>query len=121
MKYRKKHTRNGVTHEAGDPYDGPIHSGRFLYHRGVLEPDGSPDDALITSPKQIRSAWDVDTAAAPVNTRDSTVAEVLQRVDTGSVTALAALNAERAGRNRVTLIQALEERALASWSAGTDT
>lgn len=63
MKYARRHNRNGTQHEVGDPYRGDIDGGRFLYHRGILEPDGSPMDEFITSAKPIKgAAWsDADT------------------------------------------------------------
>ena len=44
MKFKKRHNAA----QPGDPYKGDVHTGRFLYQRGVLEPDGGPDDAAIT-------------------------------------------------------------------------
>lgn len=63
MKYAKRHNRNGRQYEAGDPYTGDIDGGRFLYHRGILEPDGHPMDKFVTSTKPLRgAAWsDADT------------------------------------------------------------
>lgn len=48
MKFKRRHTRNGVTHEAGEPFRGDKNTARFLFHRGILEPDGSRDDDAIT-------------------------------------------------------------------------
>lgn len=48
MKYARTHMHNGVTHKAGDPFAGDVQTGRFLYQRGALAPDGSPDDDAIT-------------------------------------------------------------------------
>ena len=44
MKFKKRH--NGI--EPGTPFKGGVQLGRFLYQRQVLEPDGHPDDHLIT-------------------------------------------------------------------------
>jgi hypothetical protein len=62
MRFRKRHTRNGVTYNAGDPYTGPIRTGRFLYQRGVLEADGGPDDDAITRNPgpRARQRWGFD-------------------------------------------------------------
>lgn len=57
MKFKRRHTHNGVTHEAGDPFTGSINTGRFLYHRKALEPDGGPDDDAITRNPSRRHAW----------------------------------------------------------------
>lgn len=55
MKFKRKHTHNGKTYAAGDRYTGPVHTGRFLYQRGALEPDGSPEDAAITAKRPLNS------------------------------------------------------------------
>ena len=66
MRFKKQHTRNGVRYAVGDPYLGPIKSARFLYHRGVLEADGGPDDHAITRNPGKRHAWALpDAAPAP--------------------------------------------------------
>lgn len=57
MKYARAHTHNGVTHKKGDPFDGDVNTGRFLYNRQALEPDGGPDDEAITSNPSRRHAW----------------------------------------------------------------
>jgi len=65
MRYARDHTRNGVKHAKGDKYTGPTHSGRFLYHRGILEPDGDPQDADITRPARAAQAWNVTVQEPP--------------------------------------------------------
>lgn len=65
MRFTRHHTRNGIHYKPGDPYAGPVHSGRFLYHRGIIEPDGGPDDAAITAKHTRRQAWDVDVPEPP--------------------------------------------------------
>lgn len=57
MRWARDHNRAGVQHKKGDKWSGPIQSGRWLYHRGHLEPDGDPIDALITGPKAPPAAW----------------------------------------------------------------
>jgi hypothetical protein len=110
MRFAKRHTRNGITFEAGDAYTGDVQGGRFLYQRGVLQPDGSPGDDAITSPKP-KQQWDVRVDDLPhVNTRDLTIPEVLELVDTKRVTPAEALAQEAAGQNRVTLVRELEQR-----------
>lgn len=47
MRYKRAHTRNGVRHPAGDAFVGSLDSARFLYRKGVLEPDGNPEDPLV--------------------------------------------------------------------------
>lgn len=63
MKYAKRHNRNGRQHEVGDRYVGDVDGARFLYHRGVIEPDGHPMDEFVTSTKPVKGAvWsDTDT------------------------------------------------------------
>lgn len=63
MKFKKRHNRNGRQHEVGDRYVGDVDGARFLYHRGVIEPDGHPMDEFVTSAKPVRgAAWsDTDT------------------------------------------------------------
>lgn len=59
MKYRRPHRHNGVAHKAGDPFRGTVNTGRFLYQRGILEPDGHADDPAITrNPGRRFQAWD---------------------------------------------------------------
>lgn len=48
MKYKRDHTINNHLHEQGTAFTGDTNLGRFLYHRGVLESDGAPDDDEIT-------------------------------------------------------------------------
>lgn len=48
MRFKRNHTRNGTRYARGDPFTGPVNTGRFLYQRGILEPDGGPDDHVIT-------------------------------------------------------------------------
>ena len=58
MKYRRQHTRNGVTHKKGDAFVGTIEAGRFLFHRHVLEPNGAPeDDAITRNPSPRKHMW----------------------------------------------------------------
>lgn len=66
MKFKKRHNRNGRQYEIGDKWTGDVDSGRFLYHRGILEPDGDPRDHLVTSAQPVRGvAWsDTDTFTA---------------------------------------------------------
>lgn len=61
MRFTRPHTHNGHHYEAGDSYTGNISIGRFLHQRGVLEPDGAPDDDAITA-KASKPAWHGDTA-----------------------------------------------------------
>lgn len=56
MKFKRAHNHNGHQYAAGDKYTGPVHTGRFLFQRGALEPDGSPEDAPITSKRPL-SSW----------------------------------------------------------------
>jgi hypothetical protein len=67
MRYKRAHTRNGVRVEAGTPYTGPVNTGRFLYQRGILEPDGGPDDhAIARAPgARARQRWGFEEDAAP--------------------------------------------------------
>ena len=68
MKFKRAHTRNGVRYEVGAAFVGDTNTGRFLYQRGVLEPDGSPGDDLITrNPSRRAGAWGIgeDLAVAP--------------------------------------------------------
>jgi hypothetical protein len=71
MRFKKTHTRNGVRHERGDPYSGPVNSGRFLYQRGVLEPDGGPDDDAITrnAGPRARQQWGFEDTNPPPEAR----------------------------------------------------
>lgn len=66
MRFKKRHNRNGHQYEVGDKWTGDVDGGRFLYHRGILEPDGDPIDKFVTSAKPVRGvAWsDTDTFAA---------------------------------------------------------
>lgn len=48
MRYARDHTINNRKRAKGDAFTGDTNTGRFLYHRGVLEPDGSENDAAIT-------------------------------------------------------------------------
>lgn len=57
MKYKRPHRHNGVSHQPGDPFTGTVNTGRFLYHRGVLEPDGGPDDEATIQNVSKRHAW----------------------------------------------------------------
>lgn len=57
MKFARPHTMNGHAYAKGEHYPGGVNTARFLYHRGVLEPDGSPEDAYVTSPKVKKTAW----------------------------------------------------------------
>ena len=70
MRYAKRHMRDGVTHNIGDPYTGPVHTGRFLYHRGVIEPDGSAEDEPITRAHPKRQRW-LDAHDSPPDQGDS--------------------------------------------------
>jgi hypothetical protein len=63
MRFARKHTHNGVTHQPGDPFTGTVNTGRFLYHRGVLEADGGPDAHFITRNPSRRHAWGLPEAA----------------------------------------------------------
>lgn len=56
MKFKRRHNRNGRQFEVGDQWTGDIDGGRFLYHRGILEPDGHPMDGFVTSAKPVRGA-----------------------------------------------------------------
>ena len=65
---------NGHAYAKGEHYPGGVNTARFLYHRGVLEPDGSPEDAYVTSPKVKKTAWHdnsgtPETTPAPKRTR----------------------------------------------------
>ena len=61
MRFARDHTHNGVHQPAGAAFVGDTNTARFLYHRGVLEPDGAPGDDLVTGPKTTnRQVWDVD-------------------------------------------------------------
>lgn len=62
MKYARVHTHNGVTREAGTPYDGDMDTARLLHRKGVLVPDGSPGDDLVTA-ASARQQWDANTDA----------------------------------------------------------
>ena len=64
MKYRRQHTHNGVIYKPGDPFTGDINTGRFLYNRRVLEPDGGPNDLAITRDPSRRHAWGLGEDAA---------------------------------------------------------
>lgn len=58
MKFTRRHNRNGHQYEIGDKWTGDIDGARFLYHRGILEPDNDPRDHLVTSVKPVRgAAW----------------------------------------------------------------
>jgi hypothetical protein len=48
MKYARAHRRAGIMHQPGDPFTGTVQSARFLYQRGVLEPNGDPLDHEVT-------------------------------------------------------------------------
>ncbi len=63
MKFTKRHNN----HEPGDPYLGNAQTGRFLYQRGVLEPDGGADDDAITrNPGRRAQQWGIpDEITAP--------------------------------------------------------
>ena len=56
MKFTRRHNRNGRQHEVGDRYVGDVDGARFLYHRGVIEPDGHPMDEFVTSAKPVKGA-----------------------------------------------------------------
>jgi len=71
MKFTKRHTLNDVTHEAGDPFTGDVFIGRFLHQRGVLEPNGGPDDAAITA-KHTKPSWSSGTAEAAAEPEEPT-------------------------------------------------
>ena len=65
MRFKKRHNRNGRQFEIGDKWTGDVDGGRFLYHRGILEPDGDPRDHLVTSAKPVRgAAWSDTTTFA---------------------------------------------------------
>lgn len=70
MKFTRDHTRNRTLHRKGSQWTGGVDGGRFLYHRGILEPDGSPGDELITGPKPPRAAWHGTTEDTPVETKE---------------------------------------------------
>jgi len=55
VKWKRDHNRAGIQHLKGDKWTGPIQSGRWLYHRGIIEPDGDEVDALIVGPKATTS------------------------------------------------------------------
>jgi len=65
MRYARAHaritqTKDGikrVQHQKGDPYDGDHYNAARLYQRGVLEPDGSPNDHLITGATPPSTTW----------------------------------------------------------------
>lgn len=57
MKFTRDHTHNRVLHKKGARYEGGIGFARFLYHRGILEPDGSPMDKHVTAKKPQKQAW----------------------------------------------------------------
>lgn len=57
MRFKKDHTHNGTAHKKGDKYEGGIGFARFLYHRGILEPDGSPMDKHVTAKRPNKQAW----------------------------------------------------------------
>ena len=62
MKFKKRH--NGI--EPGTPFQGGVKTGRFLYQRGVLEPNGHPDDEAITRNPgpRARQRWGFEEMAA---------------------------------------------------------
>jgi hypothetical protein len=57
MKYAKRHQRGIRVFQRGETFDGSLNTARFLYHRGILEPDGSDADALVTGPKHKTPTW----------------------------------------------------------------
>ena len=65
MRYARAHariiqTKDGIarrTYLKGDPYDGDLHNATRLYQRGVLEPDGSPNDHLVTGANPPETTW----------------------------------------------------------------
>ena len=64
MKFTKEHKRGRRTYRVGDRFEGAIKTARFLYHRGILTPDGAPEDALVTGPKVTSQVWDAFDATA---------------------------------------------------------
>lgn len=69
MKFARDHTHNRRRYKKGERYEGDVNTGRFLYHRGVLEPDGAEHDAAITSKRPQKQAWhsgdEAETKSAP--------------------------------------------------------
>ena len=63
MKFKKRH--NGI--EPGTPFKGGVNTGRFLYQRGVLEPNGHPDDPAITANPgpRARQRWGFEDTPPP--------------------------------------------------------
>ena len=57
MRFTRDHTHNGTRHEKGEPYTGGIGFARFLYQRGILEPDGHTMDPHVTVKRPDKSAW----------------------------------------------------------------
>ena len=64
MKFTKDHKRGKTQYRKGDHFDGLVNTARFLYHRGILEPDGDRLDALVTGPKVTKQMWDAFDAPA---------------------------------------------------------
>jgi len=58
MRFARDHKRGKTAYRKGDPFVGTVKVARFLFHRGILEPDGNPMDALVTGPKVTKQVWD---------------------------------------------------------------
>ena len=64
MKFTKDHRRGARLYRAGDRFEGAVKTARFLYHRGILTPDGAFGDELVTGPKVTKQVWDAFDATA---------------------------------------------------------
>lgn len=78
MKFKRDHTVNGVKYKAGEHFTGDVRLGRFLFQRGQLEADGSPEDKKIMADaseyKEIR--WAQPEEPKPATKRRRTKKEI---------------------------------------------